>query len=324
MSIVQTAGGGVPVAAGVETKRPAAGRKGARKRGARRALVALAFVGPYVLLLLFVGIGPAVYGAVVSVEHFVGGSSTGFAGLANWLAVWHDQQLGAATRNVGLFLAYWLPSLVVIVVMLSLLLHARAGRFSTTMRLAFYIPGAITGSAAALLWIFMLSPQTSPAKWVLHLVGIHSVTDVVSGSHLAIVLAVIGVAVSAGGWIVIMYGALVALPGEILDAARIGGASAWRLAWSIKLPMVRPYVVLMLITTFAQGTQVFAEPVVLSTGAPGQISPTWSLNQLAYYYATQLGDFGRAAALSLGLLAVGLVVAMFVILRTRLYSTDGG
>jgi multiple sugar transport system permease protein len=78
----------------------------------------------------------------------------------------------------------------------------------------------------------------------------------------------------------------------------------------------------VLISSFASGSQVFVEPTVLSTGAPGQISPTWSVNQLAYVYATQDGDFGKAAALSLALLAVGVLAAWIVITRTRMYATD--
>lgn len=151
---------------------------------------------------------------------------------------------------------------------------------------------------------------------------VKSATDALSGGSVIAVLTVMGVAVHAGGWIVVLYGALNALPKDVLEAAQVDGASAWRTMWHVKLPMVRTYVAFVLISSFASGSQVFVEPTALSTGAPGQISPTWSVNQLAYVYATQDGDFGKAAALSLAMLAVGLLAAWIVITRTRMYASD--
>jgi multiple sugar transport system permease protein len=150
---------------------------------------------------------------------------------------------------------------------------------------------------------------------------VSSASDALSGASLIAVLTVMGVAVHAGGWIVVLYGALNALPKDVLEAAQVDGASAWRTMWHVKLPMVRTYVAFVLISSFASGSQVFVEPTVLSTSAPGLISPTWSVNQLAYVYATQDGDFGKAAALSLAMLGVGVLAAWIVITRTRMYAT---
>lgn len=298
----------------VETVSPAAPRR-VERRGRTAAVWLL--VGPYALFLALFGIAPAGYALWTSFVH-----DGSFAGGRNWTAVFDDYRLGEAAGNVTTYLLLWLPVLLLTVLSLAFTLHARPGRTTGALQLVYYLPGAVTGSAAALLWLFMVSPDSSPFGPLLRLMDVRTATDALSGGSLVAVLAVMGVAVHAGGWIVVLYGALTALPKDVLEAAQVDGASAWRTMWHVKLPMVRTYVAFVLISSFASGSQVFVEPTVLSTGAPGQISPTWSVNQLAYVYATQDGDFGKAAALSLAMLAVGLLAAWVVITRTRMYATD--
>lgn len=298
----------------------------ARRRGARRALrrlaVPLAFLVPYLLFLVLFGIAPAAYGLFTAFFQSGISSATKFAGLSNWSAALSDYRFLPAIENVGAYLLVWLPILVIFAISLSLLLHARPGRLSRTLKLIYYIPGAVTGSAAALLWLFMVTPGVSPVSPLLSALHITSVTSAVSGTRLIMLLAVMGVVSNVGGWIVVVYGALDGIAPELLEAAAIDGCTSWQVARHLKMPLVRRYVVLIIISAFAAGTQVFVEPTVLSAAAPGAISPTWSVNQLAFYYATQEGRFGEAASVSILLLALGLVVALVITFGTRFYSHD--
>ncbi|TMR90434.1 sugar ABC transporter permease [Nonomuraea basaltis] len=281
----------------------ATGERPTRRRGREKTLAAWLLVGPYVVFLAAFGLAPALYGLWESLGH--------------WGGVITDYRLGDAVRNVALYLVLWLPILVLLVLSLALTLHVKPSRFGAVMRFVYYLPGAVTGSAAALLWLFMISPAVSPFGPLLNVFG----AEPLRGDTLVWVLVVMGVAIHAGGWVVVLYGALTALPRDVLEAASVDGATSWRSTWHIKLPLVRKYVAFVVITSFASGSQVFVEPTVLGTGAPGQISPTWSVNQLAYFFATQEGDFGRAAALSMIMLLVGLAAALVVIYRTRFYRT---
>lgn len=281
------------------------------------------FVAPYVIFLVCFAIAPALYGAYNALFVRSRDGSSAFDPIANWGSVLSDYRLPESAGNVATYMVLWIPAMLLLIFAVALTLHARPGRFAGAMRLTYYLPGAVTGSAAALLWLFMVSPGFSPFGPLLNALGIGSASEAIA-EHTSVLIAVMGVAMHAGGWILIVYAALAALPKDVMEAAHIDGASAVQLATRVKLPMVSRYVALILIATFAAGTQVFAEPMVLAQGVPGQISRTWSLNQLAYYYATSQGDFGRAAALSLMLLLVGLVVALFVIYRTKFYRLDPG
>lgn len=304
---------------------PATSRRVARPAPTRRrrSVAPYLFVLPYAVFLVAFGLAPALYGGYTSLFGRAPGGGSVFDPAATWGGVLTDYRLLESVANVGQYLILWMPAMIVLIFALALTLHARPGRFAGTMRFVYYLPGAITGSAAALLWLFMISPDYSPFGPVLRLLGVDNATEVIAG-HTPLLLAIMGIAIHAGGWILIVYAALAALPKDVLDAAAVDGVSAWQLATKVKLPMVSRYAALILITTFAAGTQVFVEPTVLGTGAPGQVSPTWSVNQLAYYFATQQGDFGKAAALSLMLLMIGLIVALIVIYRTKFYKVDRG
>jgi multiple sugar transport system permease protein len=173
-----------------------------------------------------------------------------------------------------------------------------------------------------LVWLFMLDPSVSPASALLTGLGQHSFDEVLAPGHLPLILVLIAFWTGAGGWIVVMYGALNNIPEEVLEAARVDGAGGWRTAWNIQLPMIRKWIVYLAILAFAGGTQLFVEPQLLQTASLQRISPTWAPNQLAYVLAFQHGDFNGAAALSVFLLVLGLLAAALLVTRSGLFKVE--
>ncbi|MDQ1548442.1 MAG: multiple sugar transport system permease protein, partial [Microbacteriaceae bacterium] len=191
------------------------------------------------------------------------------------------------------------------------------------LRFVYYIPGALAGASSVVLWLFVLDPSASPVSGLLKFFGYHHFTQVIVPSHLPVVFAVIAFWTGAGGWIVVMYGALNNIPDEILEAARMDGAGPWKSAWHIQIPMIRKWIAYMTILAFAAGTQLFVEPQLLQSASLGRLDPTWSPNQLAYVLAFQFGDFNGAAAVSIFLLLIGLVGAGILVTRSGLFKVDG-
>lgn len=289
-------------------------------RGPRAA--GLAFVVPYLVLLVLFGLGPAGYAVF---ESFMVGDPMGgrAAGVDNYSRLLDDFRFWPAMANVGIFLAIWLPVMVVGVLVLALMLHQRTDRFSGAMRTAYFLPGAVTGSAAVMLWYFMLEPSLSPFGPALRAMGYNTGTDVFAGGNLPVIFAVMAFTTGVGQWIVIMYGALQNIPDDVLEAAQLDGAGALRTALQVKLPLVRKYVLYMVILSFASGIQLFVEPQLIYGVTKSAGSPWWSVNQLGYVVAFQNGDFGGAAAISLMLLVLSLIGSWVVIVRTDLFSTEG-
>lgn len=280
------------------------------------------FVAFYAVLLAVFGLIPVVYGiwTAFQVTPVIGNSYFSFT--RNFADVLGDYRLGPAALNVLMYLVIWLPVMLVIVFVVALVMDAKRTRFAAITRFVSYVPGAVTGAAAALLWLFMFSPGVSPIGGILKLFA-GSNGLVVSNSSLPVILAVMAISAGAGGWIVLLFGALTAIPSDVLEAARIDGASAWQTALHVKLPMIRSYAAFILIVSLAHGFQVFVEPSVIATGALGQVSDAWSVNQIVYEYAAGESNYGRASALSVLLLIVTVASAVIVIRRTSFYKVDG-
>ena len=173
-------------------------------------------------------------------------------GFDNFVQVIQDFRFGPAVLHVALFVLFWLAGLVLFVVVLSLLVHGLARRgLSTGLRFVYYIPGALAGASSVMLWLFVLDPTASPVSWVLHALGTETFVQTVSPGNLPVIFAIIAFWTGAGGWIVVLYGALNNVPGEVMEAGKIDGAGRLRTALSIQLPMMRKWISYMAVMSLA-------------------------------------------------------------------------
>lgn len=284
----------------------------------RRNIRGWAFSAPYVVFLGAFGVVPAVWAIAQSLQPVM---APGTIGLSNYFAVFKDFRFVPAVVNVLTFMVIWIPVMVIGTLLLALLLHHRASRTGGALRLVYFLPGAVTGSAAVMLWYFMLSPDLSPWAPALHALGFQSNNQIFTTSNLAWIFALVAFATGVGQWIVIMYGALQSVSQDVLEAARIDGAGPFRAAMSIKLPLIGKYIAYMVILSFAAALQVFVEPQ-LFYAVTGAGSAWWSLNQLGYTFAFQQGDFGMSAAVSVVLLVIAMIAAVVLIFRTNFFQTE--
>ena len=299
----------------------ASGRRRSARRGRApgRTPIGYVFVSLYALLALAFGIIPTLYAILLAFTNADGG----FAGFNNFVTVVTDFRFWPAVLHVTLYLVIWLIALVIFVVLLALLVHGLRARWtSTSLRFVYYLPGALAGASSVLLWLFVLDPTASPVSGLLRLMGFNSFVQVIQPGNLPAIFAIIAFWTGAGGWIVIMYGALNNISTDILEAARIDGANAVQIAIRIQLPMLRKWIAYMGVMSLAAGTQLFVEPQLLSQASNGVVPNDYSLNQLAYQYAFEQNDFNGAAAISLILLIVALLLSWVFVTRGGLFERE--
>jgi multiple sugar transport system permease protein len=277
------------------------------------------FVAAYVLLLAAFGVVPTAYGIYFAFSN----AGNTFAGLSNFTGAYRDFRFLPAVEHVGLYEVLWLVTLVVFVTGLAIVLQQLAARrLSRMVRFLYYIPGSLAGAASVMVWLFMLDPTVSPAAPLLRLLGYSTFDAVIEPGHLAILFVMIAFWTGAGGWIVVMSGALNNIPHELLEAARIDGAGGWSIARRIQIPMLRKWIVYMVILAFAGGTQLFVEPQLISEASLGVAGRDYSLTQLSYDFAFQNNNVNYAAAISVELLVVCLVVAALFVTRSRFFDAS--
>jgi multiple sugar transport system permease protein len=293
--------------------------RGRRRAGSWRFRPGHLFVSGYVVLLGMFGVFPVLYSFDLALVDNQGR----WAGLANFTKTFKDFRFLPAIQHVGLYLVLWLVSLTVLVVVLALVVHRVRSKWSrVALRFAYYIPGALAGASSVVLWLFVLNPTVSPVSTLLRWTGSDTFTQVISTDHLPVVFTIIAFWTGAGGWILVLYGALNTIPIEVVEAARVDGAGPIRTAWHVELPMIRKWVAYMLILSLAAGTQLFVEPQLMNQASLGIVSNDYSVNQLAYQYAFAQNDFNGSAALSIDLLIVALLAAAIFVAKGRLFETD--
>ena len=276
------------------------------------------FSSGYAVLLLAFGVLPTLYAMYLA---FTKGGA--FVGVDNFVKVFNDYRFLPAVQNVAIYLVIYLVCLTLFVVVLALIVHSVRSRWlSTSVRFLYYIPGALAGASSVMLWLFLLDPSVSPVAFLLRAMGLETFVQTVSIDNLPVIFTIIAFWTGAGGWIVIMYGALNNISQDVMEAARIDGAGPLNTAWFIQIPMLRKWISYMGIMSLAAGTQLFVEPRVLSQASKGVVPPDYSLNQLAYLFAFRQGDFNGSAAISLILLVVAVGLAAFFVFRGGLFDRD--
>ena len=293
----------------------------------RRHLFGYLFALPYVLFMLAFGLGPGLYALLISFADFSTGVPRYFAaGFKNYLLVFKNYRFPVVCANIAEFLVISVPLGIALVVILAILLQMRPGPVAAGLRTLYFITGAVTGPVLVLVLIFMLDPSISPFQGLLKAMGFSLLNDVIYPGSLPVLFTLVGFFSGAGMWIAIQYGALEAIPTEVMEAATIDGCNAWQKALYIKFPLIRPYVIYQFILIFAGNVQLFVEPQVLGggngLGVGANVPKVWSPNQLSYNFAFELGNFGAASALSLLMLAIGLGAAYLMIRWTGFFNIE--
>ncbi|WP_328916151.1 MULTISPECIES: carbohydrate ABC transporter permease [unclassified Streptomyces] len=287
-------------------------------RHPRRSVTRLApyaFIAPAVALftlLLAVPIGYAVYLSFRKVHVSglglgPGARSEQWAGLTNYTAALGDSELIAGTVRVLGYGLVLVPTMLGLALLFALLLDADHTRLRAFSRIAIFLPYAVPGVVATLLWGFLYLPSTSPGYFLLDRLGMEG-PQLLQGGGLYVALANIAVWGGTGFNMIVIYTSLRSIPGDLYEAARLDGASELVIALRIKVPMVRPALVLTFFFSMIATLQVYSEPTTLKPLTNG-LSSTWSPLMKVYRDAFTRGDIYSASATSVVIAVVTLVLS---------------
>lgn len=292
----------------------------ARSTSGRVRHAPYAFLAPAVVLFLLffaLPIGYACYLSLRKVEVKGLGLGAGareevWAGLSNYTAALSDSELiGGALRVLG-YGAIVVPVMLGSALLLALMLDTDRVRLTSFTRLAIFLPYAIPGVIAALLWGFLYLPDVSPFYFVLDKLGLPE-PNLLDGGPLFIALSNIAIWGGTGFNMIVIYTSLKSIPVEVYEAARLDGASQLQIALRVKIPMVAPSLVLTFFFSIIATLQVFAEPTTLKP-LTNSLSTTWSPLMKVYQDAFGNNDIYAAAAQAV-IIAVATLVLSFGFLR---------
>ena len=280
----------------------------AKKRQYRAAYL---FVLPFFVVFLAMIIVPLGYAGYLSFfkEQLVGGVS--FAGFDNYTRALTDPAFLSGVARMGLFLIIQVPMMLVLSLFFALALDSGMVRLAKFVRLGIYVPYAVPAVVATLMWGYLYGPDFGPFAQLSTLLGVPKIPFLSPDFVLFSIINVVNWEF-IGYNMIIIYAALRSIPTDLYEAGRVDGASEKRIAWSIKIPAVRPALILTIIFSVIGSFQLFNEPNLLRILAPNAINSSYTPNLYAYTLAfvNQDANYAAAIAFLLGIVIMALSYAV--------------
>jgi cellobiose transport system permease protein len=288
------------------------------------------YISPFFILFLITGLFPLLYTAYVSVSKWnLLTGRHGSAGFSNYAAVLHQAFFWKALRNtMSIFLISSIPQILIALV-IAAVLNANL-RARTFWRMGVLVPYVVAPVAVGLIFGQMFADQSGMFNALLGKIGINPIGwhSQVLASHVAIA-TMVNYRWTGYNTLVLLAG-MQAIPTDVFEAAVIDGASRMRQFFSVTIPMIRPTMIFVIITSTIGGLQIFDEPTIFDQqqgaltagGADGQF-----LTVTMYLYHLGWGsqnNLGRSAAVAWLLFLVILLISLVNFFITKRIASDSG
>jgi multiple sugar transport system permease protein len=287
----------------------------------RRRLMPYLFIAPFSILFIFfliapvvVALGDSLFSDQTSGLGF-GGVQTVFVGIGNYLKALADQQFLAGFGRVFLYALVQIPVMLVIAAAFALLFDSGLVKGVRLAQFVVFLPYAVPIVIAAVLWGFLYQPGVSPIVQGLKGIGIQ--VDFFAPGTVLWSIANIATWSSVGINMIIIFTALQNVPREMYEAARIDGAGEWRIAFSIKMPMIAPALLLAALTSVISTLQLFNEPQVLRAISETTVTSEYTPNMAVFSTATLGRDTNLASAMAVIVGVVTLAISLILLRVTR-------
>ncbi|MCC6802802.1 MAG: sugar ABC transporter permease [Anaerolineae bacterium] len=281
-------------------------------------LVGYLLVAPAMLLVVAVLVYPTLFNLSIAVQEWSWSTPAGaekpFVGLANFMQLFNSSRFW---NSVGISLMLVVGGVVVQYVLgmgLALLLN-RQFRGQRIFRSIFILPMVLAPIVIGIQWRYLLSGNFGVINYLIEQTGLQA-PRWLSDPSLGLPILIM---VDTWTWLpfvtVILLAALQQLPQEVLEAAEVDGANAFRRFYHIVLPMLRPATVIVLLLRSTEIFRAFDVVYVLTGGGPGRTTEV--LGMLLYRTAFVEGNLGVAAALSVFIGVIGMVIGGILIRAIR-------
>ncbi|MCI1675256.1 MAG: sugar ABC transporter permease [Ancrocorticia sp.] len=278
-------------------------------------------VTPYILLLaptliLLAGLGyPLFWQIVTSLQEYGLAQQFGqpptFAGFDNFARIFSDDRLWAVVARSLAFCIFNALATVALGLLIALLMRAVHGGVRIFVQIALLLAWSMPMVAAVTVFRWLFDYRSGVVNWLLSAIGLtqfsqfawlsHPLTFFIVASAVIIWMSVPFVALS-------LFAGLTQVPLEVIEAAKIDGASASQMLHYILMPMVRPVLSIVLLLQLIWDLRVFAQIRLLQdAGAP--VEETNLLGNFIYELGMGSHDFGAASAVSLFVLALTILIS---------------
>lgn len=267
-------------------------------------------------LALFV-FWPILQGFIIAFQDYVPGVRAEWIGLENFAGVFKNEYFWGSMKNMVILLVTdLLKALIPPFIIAECIIALMSKRSQYAARVLMYIPGILPGLAGTLIWTSGILGSEGVLSQVLSGIGLEKFTNFNWLGDSSTALG--GLILIGFPWVgsyIILYGALMSVPGEYYDAAKLDGFNWIQRILFIDLPMIRPQLKYIFVLSFIGSIQDFQRVYMTTGGSFGTNIPALEI----YYNINTFNNYGAAAAMGLLLFLIILIPTLF---NLRIKSED--
>jgi len=264
-------------------------------------------VAPVHLLLLVFIFVPALYVGWLSLTHSSFGGPPEFVGLENYATMLADRIFWRSFWNTFLVVNIVVYGELALGLGLALLLAGWVP-FKRVVIAIILAPYAITEVTAVIMWRYMLEPDVGMINYALKSLGVPQIEWAVEPFSALMVVSVLAIWQHLPFTFLILYAAVTTIPNELIESAKVDGATPWQTFWFVKLRLILPAVFVALMFRYIFAMRIFSEVWLLTEGGPARMTEVLAV--YLYRQAFRYHEFGAASATGWMLLLRSLVIAL--------------
>ena len=274
-------------------------------------------ISPFFILFAIFFAYPIIWSLILSFQQWNGVTDATWVGVDNYQFVLRDPVTRQMFSNTVLYLFVLVPLGLILPIFFGFILNLPVLRLRGVFRTIVFIPTVTSVVVVGIVWRLVFGSANGWLNGLLANIGLGPYNWLKEPTLAQFPIISLTVWGGLGFATLIVLGGLQSIDQEIYDAAKVDGASAWNILWGITLPLMRPVMIFLLITSTIQVMTLFSQPYVVTRGGPSNET----LTPLLHIYNIGVGSTGAARIGDATALSFLLSAAMLIIVAIQLRVT---
>jgi len=267
------------------------------------------FTGPAILFFLLFNLLPVILAFYLSFTNYDVLSRRDWIWFENYIRLFQDEIFLLTLKNILLYVIMYVPSMLIISLSFAILLNTKISGMKF-FRTIYYVPGLTSAVAASTVWLWLLNPEYGLVNQILSYFGIVGPAWLSRSDTALISIVVVTLWMGVGGNIVLYLAGLQNIPISLYESAYLDGASKFKAARYITVPMLAPTTFFVMTMLLIGSFQLFDQAYVLTRGGPANstLTPVYLIYNNGF---TEL-NMGYASAQALCLFLIIFVTTLLM------------
>lgn len=282
------------------------------------ALIALIFILPSMVGFVVFYAVPAVRGLWISLTNWDLLRAPKFIGIDNYVKLFGDAEFLNALKVTVYYVLLNIPIQTILAIAIAVMMSRLTQ--SMIVRAIIILPWLMPPVVVGLIWLWLMDPNIGIINVGLEAIGLNSIAFLGLPKYAMPSVAAINIWEYVGYTALLVFAGLQSIPSSVYEAASIDGANEMQMFWQVTIPLLRPVLVFVLVTSVIGSFQLFDVVAITTKGGP--VNATKVLNWYIYEQAFSRFNMGYSTAISIVLFAMLVFVSLAQMRLMRADETD--